>query len=170
LLTAELSFANDTNSMSGYFSRPIVGVGYLYESAFRTSAPLQRKDGSFVFIDIPHYYWHAGASAAFNAGSQNVFAEAGLTYYYPVIFISSYSLLGIYQRSGSALWKSTSVNRFGPALSVGFAQNVYVKAGYLFSADHNGKSAPYLSIIYMKDLLGDLLPDSYKKNVPKNVQ
>jgi hypothetical protein len=57
----------------------------------------------------------------------------------------------------------------GPVLSLSIMQNIYLKGGYLLSVDNNGKSTAYGSIAYMKDLLGDLAPDRYKKYLPKEL-
>jgi hypothetical protein len=166
LITTEIAFANCTTA---YFKHPIISAGYLFEGAFRKVVPLKRVDGSFVAVDLPKFYWHAGGAFAFSGSSQNIFGEIGITYYYPVILFSSYSLLGEYQRTGSALWNSPSLNRVGPVLSLSIMQNIYLKGGYLLSVDNNGKSTAYGSIAYMKDLLGDLAPDRYKKYLPKEL-
>lgn len=167
LLTTEIAFAKDTDSFTGFMLHPIIGAGYLFEGAFCRVTLLRRTDGSYVAADVPHWYWNAGGALAFSTGSQNVFGQAGLSYYYPAIFISSYSLLGLYQRNGAALWKNACSDRAGAAVSLAIMQNVYVKGGYLWPLSGSGKAGAYFSIAYMKDLLGDLAPDRYRKFLSK---
>jgi len=165
LLTTEIAFAKDTNIFAGFVLHPIIGAGYVFEGAFRKVAPLKRADGSYVATELPAWYWDAGGSLAFSTGSQNAFGQLGITYYHPAIFISSYSLIGLYQRNGAALWKASSSNRTGAALSLCIMNNAYVKGGYLLSFDNKGKSGAYFSLAYMKDLFS-ALPDRYRKYLP----
>ena len=166
LLTTEIAFAKDTSSLAGFALHPVIGAGYLFEGAFRKVTPLKRADGSYVVADVPAWYWDAGGSLAFSTGSQNAFGQLGLSYYHPVIFLSTYSLLGLYQRNGAALWKAASSNRAGAALSLGILNNAYIKGGYLWSLDNKARSGAYIAVAYMKDLLS-ALPDRYLKFLPK---
>jgi hypothetical protein len=166
LVTTEIAFAKDTNSFAGVALHPIVGAGYQFEGAFRRVNPVKRIDGSFIAANLPKWYWHAGGSIAFSGESQNLFAELGFTYYYPAWAVSSYSLVGLFQRSGAALWKNSASDRAGGAVCLHFMQNVSFKAGYLWPTRQRGRQGMYLSIEYMKDLLGDIVPDRYRKFLP----
>jgi hypothetical protein len=169
LVTTQIAFAKDTSSFAGVALHPIIGAGYQFESAFGKVNPIKQIDGSFIAANLPKWYWHAGGSVAFSGESQNVFAELGLSYYYPLWAVSSYSLFGLYQRSGPALWKNSSSDRAGGAICLNFMQNVSLKAGYLWPAHGSGKRGIYLSVEYMKDLLGDIIPDRYRKYLPKSL-
>jgi hypothetical protein len=173
LLIADLSF----NFADSTPTRPIVSVGFFGQLALGTARPAVRTDGKgFILPDPPRFYADLGASAAFAGPSQNLFVTAGLTYYVfnGPLALSTVSADALYQRQGTEIWQlDTTKNRdrLGPALTLGFMQNLYLRGAYVFGLvgpDHHG--AVILSLLYMRDLFDELVSDRFRKYLPKALQ
>jgi hypothetical protein len=155
--------------------RPLLGVGYVFQGAFVSVKPVKELDGGpYIAQNLPWLYWNVGATGAFAAESQNVFIEAGLTGYYPgfPLAITTLTAEALYQREGATIWQlgDTSENddRLGPALVVGFLQNLFLRGAWLFPIrGDQGKSQVVVSILYMRDLAGDLIPNRFHKYLPE---
>ncbi len=156
--------------------KPIIGVGYLFQVALREAKPVVRDMGGWITPDLPSFYANAGLSAAFAGPAQNLFVDAGVTYYAPGMPLALTTLSAglLYQRLGPSIWNVSSdsgSDRLGPAATLGFLQNLYVRAAYVFPlrgpVDHG---AYILSLVYMRDLAGDLVPDRFRKHLPKALQ
>ena len=56
-------------------------------------------------------------------------------------------------------------------MSLGFLQNAFLRLSYVFPLHGpNDHGALFVGVSYMKDLLGDLLPDRLKKFLPAKIQ
>jgi len=154
--------------------QPILGVGYVFQGAFVSVKPTKEVGGGpYVAENLPWLYWNVGATGAFAGESQNVFLDLGLTAYYPG-FPLAITIIGtgaLYQREGAAIWKFGNTvqnqDRLGPDLTIGFLQNLFVRGAWLFPLrGDEGASQFVLSILYMRDLAGDLVPDRFQKYLP----
>jgi hypothetical protein len=153
-------------------TRPIVSVGYLGQIGLGKIRPAARPDGKgFVVANPPRWYLDFGGAAAFAGPTQNLFLSAGGTFYAFSGPITTFGAGALYQRQGTAIWKAdTTKNRdlLGPSFTVGFMQNIYLRAAYLFGLDQPGKpDAVMLSLLYMRDLFDDLLSDRFRKYLPQ---
>lgn len=154
---------------------PNFGSGYWFRGAFRDVSVTPAKDGrpGWEANDPPRWYFHLGASLAVVSSAQNVFAEAALFHYTPAapLAITGYTMGGLYQREGSSIVKLTddtrNSDRLGPALGLEFLHNLTLRVSYLLPVrgplDH---SSVMISIVYMKSLFSDLVPEQYRKFVP----
>jgi hypothetical protein len=152
--------------------KPIVAVGYMYQVALREAKPMVRSGGGWITPDLPTFYLNAGVSAAFAGATQNLFADAGLTYYSPgmPVALTTLSFGALYQRLGPSIWNGASGNsdRLGPAATLGFLQNLYVRGAYVFAVHGPVDDGAFiLSLVYMRDLADDLVPDRFKKYLPE---
>ena len=153
--------------------KPILGVGYLFQGALREARPVVRETGGWIVPDLPSLYANVGFSAALAGPSQNLFVDAGLTYYRPgmPLAMTTVSVGALYQRLGTAIWDVSSdrnSDRLGPAATLGFLQNVYLRGAYVFALDGPvDHGAVILSLVYMRDLTDDLVPDRFRKYQPK---
>jgi hypothetical protein len=157
--------------------KPILAVGYLFQGALSKARPALRESGGYLTPDLPRFYANGGISAALAGPGQNVFVDAGVTYYRPGMPLSmttvSFGLL--YQRQGASVWnfgaEDENADRMGPAAMLGFLQNLYLRGAYVFpmrgTPDHG---AVILSVVYMRDLTDDLVPDRFRKHLPKALQ
>jgi hypothetical protein len=169
LLVADVS----VNLADSADSRPIVSVGYLGQIALRSARPMVREGGGFITPDPPRFYADASLSAAFAGPAQNVFATAGVTYYLfsGPLALTTLAVGALYQRQGSEIWQLDAAknrDRVGPAVTLGFLQNLYLRGAYVFGVagpDHHG--AVILSLIYMRDLASDLASSRFTKHLPK---
>ena len=168
---ASMNFADSADS------RPIVSAGFMGQLSLETARPAVRSDGpGFIIADPPRWYADLSATAAFAGPAQNLFVSLGLTYYLfsGPLALSTVTLGALYQRQGTAIWElDTDKNRdrVGPALTLGFMQNLYLRGAYVFGVagpDHHG--AAIVSIIYMRDLFDDLASDRFRKYLPKAMQ
>jgi len=157
--------------------KPIVGVGYMFQGAFSKTEPRKFNQRGWYTPDVPRAYFNLAASVAFAGPAQNAFAEAGVTLYVPSapVAITTLTLGAELQRQGASVWKvgnsSENEDRLGPSLSVGFLQNVFVRASYVFPLrGPNDHGALIVGVAYMKDLLGDLVPDRFQRFLPKPLQ
>jgi hypothetical protein len=104
--------------------------------------------------------------------AQNLFAALGVSYYLPgVPLLTTLGVQGLYQRTGTSIWKLADAdensNRLGPALELGILHNVVLRAAWLFPlSGPNEEQALVLSVIYLQNLLSDLLPDRYVAALP----
>jgi len=58
--------------------------------------------------------------------------------------------------------------RLGPAATLGFLQNLYVRGAYVFPLSGPvDEGAVILSAVYMRDLAADLVPDRFRKYLPE---
>jgi len=162
-----LAVADMTVDSAG--GNPVVGVGYIYQVALREAHPQPRTGGGWITSDLPSWYGSLGASAALAGERQNVFIEAGLAYYSPgmPLFLSTLGLSALYQRQGEEVWSlgddEHNTDRLGPAFTLGFLQNAYLRLSYEFPLRGPESGAWLLSVIYMKDLVNDLVPDRFQK-------
>ena len=153
--------------------KPMVSAGYVFQGAFAKTTP-ERFDGhGYLTSDLPRWYWNVGGVMALAGPAQNLFVDAGLTRYLPSapLFVTTLALGVEYQRQGASIWRVTNgqVNddRVGPALSVGFLQNAFVRVAYVFPLrGPTDQGAVILGVSYMKDLLADLVPDRLKRFLP----
>jgi hypothetical protein len=155
-------------------TKPIVSVGYLFQGALRKATPVVRPEGGWITPDLPSWYANAGVSAAFAGPTQNLFVDVGVTYYHPGLPLgaTTASVGLLVQRFGGSVWdvsdSTENTDRLGPAATVGFLQNVYLRGAYVFplrgAVDHG---ALILSLVYMRDLAGDLVPDRFRKHLPE---
>jgi hypothetical protein len=154
---------------NGQDVQPIVGVGYLLQGAFTSVNPVKLVRGPYVAQNLPWLYWNLGASAAFGGASQNLFVDAGLTAYYPgfPLAITTISVGALYQRTGTAIWKQRTQDRVGPDLTFGFLQNLFVRVAWLPLHAHGDDAAFVVSLLYMRDLVDDLVPDRFQKYLPE---
>lgn len=172
LVVADLS----VNLADSTDPRPIIGVGYLFQGALGRARPVLRDQGGFLYPDLPWLYGTLGASAAFAGPAQNLFVDAGLTLYRPglPLALTTISAGALYQRQGSAIWRLSrekNTDRLGPALTLGFLQDLYVRGAYVFRLDGlNDHGAWILSLVYMRDLADDLVPARFKKYLPASMQ
>jgi hypothetical protein len=157
--------------------KPIVGVGYMFQGAFSRTAPQKFNQRGWYTPDLPRAYFNASASVAMAGPAQNAFVELGATLYLPSapIAITTLSVGAEYQRQGASIWKvgndDENEDRLGPSVSVGFLQNVFVRASYVFPLrGPNDHGALIVGIAYMKDLLGDLVPDRFQRFLPSNLK
>lgn len=156
--------------------RPIVSAGYLFQGAFGETTPEKFDSHGYLTSDLPRWYWNAGATIALAGPAQNIFVDGGLTLYAPAAPLAITTLTGglEYQRQGSAIWRPSGTlneDRLGPAVSVGFLQNVFVRVAYVLPLHgFNDHGALILGVSYMKDLLGDLVPDRLRKFLPAAVK
>ena len=164
---AAFNFADSTSA------KPIVGVGYMFQGALSKTQPQKFNQRGWYTPDVPRLYFNLAGSAAAAGPSQNVFGEAGLTLYLPSapIAITTLSVGAEFQRQGASVWKlgnaDENTDRLGPSLSVGFLQNVFVRASYVFPLrGPNDHGALIVGVAYMKDLLGDLIPDRFQRFLP----
>jgi hypothetical protein len=169
LVVGDASLAIEPNKDA----EPIVGVGYLFQGAFDSVAPVKEVGGPYIAPNLPWLYWDVGVSAAFGGAGQNVFGSAGLTVYDPKLPLSMTTLgVGaVYQRVGTAIWRIPgsfqNEDRLGPDLTIGFLQNVFLRAAWLLPLGGNDDERALLfSVIYMRDLAGDLVPDMFHKYLP----
>ena len=152
--------------------RPIVSAGYLFQGAFGETTPEKFDNHGYLTSDLPRWYWNAGATIALAGPAQNIFADGGVTLYAPAAPLAITTLTGgiEYQRQGSAVWRPSGAlneDRLGPAVSVGFLQNVFLRVAYVFPLHgFNDHGALVMGVSYMKDLLGDLVPDRLRKFLP----
>jgi hypothetical protein len=153
--------------------QPIVGVGYVFQGAFSRVAPVKKVDGFYLAENLPRLYWNVGLTAAFAGEGQNVFGEAGLTHYHPgwPLLMTTSSLGVLYEREGSAIWKVTNEteneDRLGPDITLGFLQNVFVRVAYMLPLRGSDDSRQtVVSILYMRDLASDLIPDQFHAYLP----
>ena len=153
----------------GHDVEPIVAVGYLCQGAFASVRPVKEVGGPYVIENLPWLYWNVGATAAFAGKSQNLFVDAGLTGYYPgfPLALTTISVGALYQRTGAAIWKKQTEDRAGPALTLGFLQNLFVRFGWLMVHGKGDNPAIVVSLLYMRDLAGDLVPDRFQKYLPE---
>lgn len=164
------------NLFDGPDPRPIVSVGYLFQGAFGETKPEQFDGHGFLTSDLPRYYGNLGAVVALAGPAQNIFVDGGLTRYAPAapLAITTLSVGFEYQRQGSAIWRPTGTvneDRLGPAVTVGFLQNVFLRGAYVFPLHgFNDRGALILGVSYMKDLLGDLVPDRLRKFLPAAIK
>jgi hypothetical protein len=173
LLIADASF----NFADAGSPKPIIGAGYLFQGAFKKTHPEKFDGHGFLTPELPRLYWNAGASLAMAGPAQNAFLDAGLTLYIPSApaAITALSLGALYQRQGASIWKlnngTENEDRLGPMLAVGFLQNVFLRVAYVFPlrgpTDHG---AVIVGAAYMKDLLGDVVPDRFRKFLPSKLK
>lgn len=156
--------------------KPIVGAGYLFQGAFGKTNPQKFDGGGYFTPGLPRTYWDAGGSVAFAGPAQNLFANAGVTRYVPgsPLAVTTLSIGLLYQRQGASIWKpgndTENEDRLGPTGSVGLMQNVFVRVSYVFALrGPNDHGALLVGVTYMKDLLGDLVPDRFKKFLPSKL-
>jgi hypothetical protein len=171
LMVGDLSF----NFADSGDPKPILGVGFLGQISLESVRPAVRTDGpGFIVPDPPRWYGDLGATAAFSGPTQNLFVSLGVTYYLYAGPLTTVSGGALYQRQGTAVWKpDTDENRdrLGPSVTLGFMQNLYLRGAYVFGLagpDHHG--AVLVSLIYMRDLFGDLVSDRFRKYLPKAMQ
>jgi hypothetical protein len=157
--------------------KPIVGVGYMFQGALSKTQPQKFDQRGFYTPDLPRAYFNLAASFAFAGPAQNTFLEAGVTLYVPSapVAITTLSLGAEFQRQGASIWKvgnsTENDDRLGPSVSVGFLQNVFVRASYVFPLrGPNDHGALIVGVAYMKDLLGDLVPDRFQRFLPGNLK
>jgi hypothetical protein len=169
LLVTNASF----NFLDATSPKPIVGVGYMFQGAFSRTEPQKFNQRGWYTPDLPRAYFNLAASIAFAGPAQNAFVEAGVTLYVPSApaAITTLTLGAEYQRQGASIWKlgnsSENDDRLGPSVSVGFLQNVFVRASYVFPLrGPNDHGALIVGVAYMKDLLGDLVPDRFQRFLP----
>ena len=165
------------NFLDASSAKPIVGVGYMFQGAFSKTEPQKFNQRGWYTPDLPRVYFNLAGSVAAAGPAQNAFAEAGVTLYLPSapVAITTLSLGVEFQRQGASIWKigndSENDDRLGPSASIGFLQNVFVRASYVFPlrgpTDH---AALIIGVAYMKDLLGDLIPDRFQRFLPKPLQ
>jgi len=153
--------------------KPIVGVGYMFQGAFGKTDPQKFNQRGWYTPDVPRAYFNLAGSIAFAGPTQNLFAEAGFTLYVPAApaAITALSLGAEFQRQGASVWRVADAvengDRLGPSVSVGFLQNVFVRASYVFPLrGPNDHGALIVGVSYMKDLLGDLVPDRFQRFLP----
>lgn len=164
-----LAVADITLTTGGDNTDPIVGAGYLYQIALRQAHPQPRPGGGWITMDLPSWYGSLGVSAAFAGKQQNLFVDGGCTYYSPGMPLSLTTIGAgvLYQRQGEEVWDieddEKNSDRLGPALTAGFLQNVYLRVSYGFALRGPDSGAWLLSLIYMRDLTKDLLPDRFQK-------
>jgi len=165
---AAFNFADSTSA------KPIVGVGYMFQGALSKTEPQKFGQRGWYTPDLPRVYFNLGGSVAAAGPAQNLFAEAGLTLYVPSapIAITTLTLGAEFQRQGASIWKlgnaDENSDRLGPSLSVGFLQNVFLRASYVFPLrGPNDHGALIVGVAYMKDLLGDLIPDRFQRFLPE---
>ncbi len=157
-------------------AKPIFGAGYMFQGAFRRTTPVLLPSGGYVTRDLPTYYWNASATLAFAGSAQNVLAELGVTRYAPrlPLAIVTLSLGAVYQRQGASIWNvsdaTQNVDRLGPGVSVGFLQNVFVRVSYLAVVRGEANPTLLVSVLYMKDLFTELIPDRFQKFLPKGMR
>lgn len=148
---------------------PIIGAGYVYQVALREAHPQPRPGGGWITSDLPSWYGNLGISAAFAGERQNLFADAGFAYYSPgmPLLVTTLGASALYQRQGDGVWDlgddEENTDRLGPAFTVGFLQNAYLRLSYGFPLRGPDSGAWLLSVIYMKDLVSDLVPDRFQK-------
>lgn len=168
LLVTDAAF----NLADGPSPRPIVSAGYLFQGAFGETAPEKFESHGYLTSALPRYYWNAGATVALAGPAQNVFVDGGLTLYAPSAPLAVTTLTAgfEYQRQGSAIWRPSGAaneDRLGPSVSVGFLQNVFLRMAYVFPLHgFNDHGALILGVSYMKDILGDLVPDRLRRFLP----
>jgi hypothetical protein len=172
---AIIDAAFDVHRHDGLGIDPIFGSGYWFRGAFRdiSVAPARDGRGGWEANDPPRWYFHLGASLAVVSSAQNVFAEAALFHYTPVapLAITGYSVGALYQREGQAILKlaneAENSDRLGPALGFEFLHNLTLRVSYVLpmGGPLNYQSV-MVSLIYMKSLLSDLVPQPYQKFVP----
>ncbi|HEY2899831.1 MAG TPA: hypothetical protein VGL59_04580 [Polyangia bacterium] len=164
------------NLFDGAPSRPIVSAGYMFQGAFGETHPESFDGHGYLTSDLPRFYWNAGATVALAGPAQNIFVDGGLTRYAPgaPFSITTFTVGAEYQRQGSAIWRPSGTlneDRLGPSVSLGFLQNAFVRLSYVFPLHGpNDHGALFVGVSYMKDLLGDLLPDRLKKFLPAKIQ
>jgi hypothetical protein len=170
LMVADVSF----NFADAGDTRPIVSAGFLGQLSLETARPAVRRDGpGFIIADPPRWYADLGATAAFAGPAQNLFVSLGLTYYLfsGPLALSTVTAGALYQRQGTAIWEADADknrDRVGPALTLGFMQNLYLRGAYVFSlAGPDDHGAVIVSIIYMRDLFDDLASDRFRKYLPQ---
>jgi hypothetical protein len=173
LLVTDATF----NFLDADSPKPIVGAGYLFQGAFGKTNPQKFDGGGYFTPELPHTYWDVGASVAFAGPAQNLFANAGLTRYAPgaPLAITTLSLGLLFQRQGASIWKpandTVNEDRLGPTASVGLLQNVFVRVSYVFPLrGPNDHGALLVGVTYLKDLLGDLVPDRFRKFLPAQLK
>jgi len=145
----------------------------MFQGALSKTAPQKFNQRGWYTPDLPRLYFNVAGSIAAAGPAQNVFAEAGLTLYVPSapIAITTLTLGGEFQRQGASIWKlgnsDENTDRLGPSASVGFLQNVFLRVSYLFPLrGPNDHGALIVGVAYMKDLLGDLVPDRFQRFLP----
>lgn len=173
LLVTDAAF----NFVDASSAKPIVSAGYLFQGAFRKTSPQPFDQHGFVTADLPRLYWQAAAVMAMAGPAQNVFIDGGVTYYWPAgpLAINTLSLGAEYQRLGASIWKvgdaDQNADRLGPALSLGILQNIFLRVAYVFHLRGPGDhGALIVGVSYMKDLLGDLVPDRFMKFLPAKLK
>lgn len=166
------------NLFDGTDARPILGTGYIFQGALGKARPVVRVDTGrgWVEPDLPTWYFSVGGSLALAGSAQNLFVDGGLTAYVPSwpFAITTVTFGFLYQRQGTSIWNvldaTENTDRIGPQLNVGFLQNLFLRASYQFSLrGPNDHGALILSVVYMRDLLGDLMPDRFEKYLPESL-
>lgn len=153
--------------------KPIIGAGYVFQVALSRTHPQPRPGGGWITPDPPSWYGNLGVSAAFAGERQNLFLDGGLTYYSPgmPLYLTTLGVGALYQRQGEELWdlgdEENNMDRLGPALTLGFLQNAYVRLSYGFPLRGDDDGTWLLSLIYMRDLAKDVLPDRFRKFIAR---
>jgi hypothetical protein len=171
------AIALDIVTHDGVDVKPVVGTGYYFQGAFRSSNPV-KENGIWGYPDVPQLFWYTGLQVAFAGESQVGALDAGITYYKAdlPLSITNLSIGALLDRRGASIWNigNTSENgwRLGPAVRVGFLYNLFLRVGYVWpTAGEVAKDRALLvSIEYMQDLLNDVVPDRYRKYLPEKLK
>jgi hypothetical protein len=149
----------------------------MFQGAFGKTHPMQLDDGGWVTNRLPRLYFALALTAAFTPDAQALGIDLGLALHATLIpAVSSYSISVVYQRQGATIWdfQDTTENydRVGPALTVGFCYNLYLRFGYLWHVRGNptDEGSFLISVIYMRDLVNDLVPDKYRSFLPPSLK
>lgn len=163
----------------GANGKPLISAGYLLEWAFCKTKPQKLDDGGYVTYVLPEWFLHTGISAAFAGAAQNTFAELGATFYRPSLPLgmTTLTLGALYQRLGASIWNPSATDensdRLGPAVSVGFLYNLFFRVAFVLPLENGDPSdhhALLLSVLYMQDLIGDLVPDRFRNHLPEKIR
>lgn len=157
-------------------TRVLPGVGFVFQGAFSTVKPVALDSGGWLTTELPRWYFNLGGSVSLGlSGTGQILADAGLTRYlpWPALFLTSLSLGPVYQRRGDAAWKfgdtDSNVDRLGGGVTLGFLYNVFFRAAYLtrVRGEAPNSGSLIISLMYMHDLVDELVPDRFKKFIPK---
>jgi hypothetical protein len=165
------------NLLDSSAATPFIGAGYMFQGAFRKTHPESFDGHGYLTRDLPRIYWDVAATLAVAGPAQNLFIDAGLAFYIPAapLFITSVALRAEYQRQGHSIWNpvndTRNDDRLGPAIAIGILQNLYLHAAYVFALrGPNDHGALLIGLMYMKDLLQDLVADRYQKFLPSELK
>jgi hypothetical protein len=155
--------------------RPVLSTGYVFQGAFHKVRFEPDPQGGFVATALPRWYFDGGGLIALAGPAQNLFAQLGLTYYWPggPVGITTVSAGALYQRQGSAIWKlgdtDQNIDRAGPVLTFGILQSLFVRASYVFAIrGPTDEGAFLISLTYMKSLVENLVPGQLIRFVPES--